>query len=103
MPRAALNSDYTLMQSDPLSRAVDVVGTSYTRSSIHRTPEHPDMRSRDTRLPRNRNPRTEALARELRSAHADDMEFVQAVLAMFTQQPFFYTLEPAEAGGRFGR
>ena len=32
--------------------------------------------------------------RTLRSAHPDDMEFVHAVLAMFTQQPFYYTLTP---------
>ncbi len=41
-----------------------------------------------------RNPRTMQLAQQLRSAHPDDMEFVRAVLAMFTQQPFYYTLTP---------
>ena len=93
LPRAELDSDYTLTQIDPLSRPVDVVGTSYTQ--VQATEDLSGRtRSRDLRLPRNRNPRTIQLAQELRSAHADDMEFVQAVLAMFRQQPFFYTLHP---------
>ncbi len=58
-----------------------------------------NMRRRDTRLPRDRNPRTQQLARELREAHADDMEYLQAVLSMFTQQPFFYTLTPPKLAG----
>jgi transglutaminase-like putative cysteine protease len=93
LPRAELDSDYTLTQIDPLSRPVDVVGTSYTQVQATEGLSS-RTRSRDLRLPRNRNPRTIQLAQELRSAHAEDMEFVQAVLAMFRQQPFFYTLHP---------
>lgn len=93
LPRAALNSDYTLLQADPLARPVDVVGTSYTK--VRSTePLNANTRRRDTRLPRDRNPRTQQLARELREAHADDMEYLQAVLSMFTREPFFYTLTP---------
>jgi protein-glutamine gamma-glutamyltransferase len=93
LPRAELSSDYTLMQYEPLSRPVDVVGASYTQVEAT-APLNARTRSRDLRLPVERNPRTKALAQELRSSHADDMEFIQAVLAMFTQQPFFYTLTP---------
>jgi protein-glutamine gamma-glutamyltransferase len=93
LPRAELSSDYTLMQNEPLSRPVDVVGSSYTQVQATE-PLSTGTRSRDLRLPRDRNPRTRALAQELRSAHADDMEYLQAVLAMFTQQAFFYTLNP---------
>jgi protein-glutamine gamma-glutamyltransferase len=92
-PRAELSSDYTLMQPEPLSRAVDVVGTSYTRVQ-YSEPLKPRARTRDLDQPRNRNPRTQQLAREMRSAHADDMELVRAVLDMFRQQPFYYTLTP---------
>ena len=93
LPHADLSGDYTLMQNEPLSRPVDVLGASYTQVQSAE-PLNARMRAREVRLPGDRNPRTKALARELRSAHADDMEFVQAVLAMFTQQPFFYTLTP---------
>ena len=93
LPRAELSSDYTLMQNEPLTRPVDVLGTSYTEVQSA-TPLSARTRSRDLRLPGDRNPRTKALAQELRGTHPDDMGFVQAVLAMFTQQPFFYTLNP---------
>jgi hypothetical protein len=41
-----------------------------------------------------RNPRTLQLAQSLRRAHPGDLDYVQAVLAMFAQQPFYYTLTP---------
>jgi protein-glutamine gamma-glutamyltransferase len=93
LPHADLSSDYTLMQSEPLSRPVDVVGASYTKVQAGE-PLSARARSRDLRLPGDHNPRTKALVQELRSTHPDDMDFVQAVLAMFRQQAFFYTLNP---------
>ena len=92
-PRAELSNDYTLMQYEPLSRPVDVVGTSYTRVQ-YPEPLKPRTRARDLQQPRDRNPRTQQLAREMRSAHPDDLELVRAVLDMFRQQPFYYTLTP---------
>jgi transglutaminase-like putative cysteine protease len=93
LPRAWLNGTYTLMQPEPLSRPVDVVGASYTRVQSEGALD-PTMRKIDTKSMPKRNPRTQQLAGELRAAHPDDMEFVQAVLAMIKQQPFFYTLTP---------
>jgi transglutaminase-like putative cysteine protease len=93
LPRARLTNDYTLVLADPLSRPIDVVGTSYTRVQSSE-PLNENVRKRDTRLPPNRNPRTLQLARELRSAHPDDMDYARAVLKIFTQEPFFYTLSP---------
>ena len=93
LPRGALTGDYTLVQPEPVSRPIDVTAVSYTHV---RTPEplSGTLRRRDTRLPPNRNPRTLQLAQTLRSAHPDDMEYVRAVLGMFTQQAFYYTLTP---------
>jgi transglutaminase-like putative cysteine protease len=93
LPRARLTNDYTLVQADPLSRPVDVAGTSYTRVQ-YAEPLNKNMRRRDTRLPPNRNPRTLQLAQELRSAHPEDMDYARAVLKIFAQEPFFYTLSP---------
>jgi protein-glutamine gamma-glutamyltransferase len=93
LPRSGLTGDYTLMQAEPLSRPVDVLGTSSTKVQSTE-PLNSRTRNRDIKLPGDRNPRTKALALELRGTHADAMEFVQAVLAMFAQQPFFYTLTP---------
>jgi protein-glutamine gamma-glutamyltransferase len=92
-PRAELSNDYTLIQPEPLSRPVDVVGTSYARVQ-YSEPLKPGTRKRDLQQLPNRNPRTQQLAREMRSAYADDMELVSAVLDMFRQQPFYYTLTP---------
>ena len=55
-------------------------------------------RRRDTRLPRERNPRTRQLALELRRSHPDDIQYVNAVLDCFTAQQFFDTLEPPPLG-----
>jgi transglutaminase-like putative cysteine protease len=92
LPRATLTNDYTLMQQDPLSRPVDVAGISYTRVQSSEA-LNPYVRGRDTRPPPH-NPRTLELAKQLRSAHPDTEGYVRAVLAMFTEQPFFYTLTP---------
>lgn len=40
------------------------------------------------------NPRTLELARELRDKHPDDVGYIRAVLAMFHDEPFVYTLAP---------
>jgi protein-glutamine gamma-glutamyltransferase len=88
-----LTRDYTLVQREPVSRPLEVDITSYTRVQSG-APLDDYARKRDTRNPRNRNPRTAQFAQTLRSEHPDDMEYVRAVLAMFGQQPFYYTLTP---------
>ena len=89
----ALTRDYTLMRRDPVSRPIDLVATSHTQVRWT-APLSNAMRVSDTRIPSNRNPRTMQLAQSLRREHPDDAQLVRAVLAMFTQQPFYYTLTP---------
>jgi protein-glutamine gamma-glutamyltransferase len=88
-----LTSDYTLVRRDPVSRPIEVHATSYTRMQSPAVLSDA-LRKRDTRLPPGRNPRTIQLAHTLRGAHPDDMKYLQAVLALFSQQPFYYTLTP---------
>ena len=45
-----------------------------------------------------RNPRTIALAAELRAAAASDADYLRAVLRLFREQPFHYTLRPPALG-----
>jgi protein-glutamine gamma-glutamyltransferase len=52
------------------------------------------LRQADLRLPPNRNPRSIQLAQRMRAAVDTDEEFVAAVLSMFREQEYFYTLEP---------
>jgi transglutaminase-like putative cysteine protease len=47
---------------------------------------------------RQRNPRTQALAGELRRQYPGDREFLLAILARFRTEEFFYTLEPPLLG-----
>jgi transglutaminase-like putative cysteine protease len=95
--RAYLTSDYMLMEPNPVSQPIDVAATSYSRVQAAQ-PLGPGMRRRDTRLPAGRNPRSLRLAQELRSAHPDDIGYIDAVLAMFRSEPFFYTLKPPLLG-----
>ena len=44
------------------------------------------------------NPRTLALARELRTVHADDAGYIRAVLDRFHNEAFYYTLAPPLLG-----
>jgi protein-glutamine gamma-glutamyltransferase len=93
---AGLSRDYTLMRREPVSRPIDVVATSHTHVRWT-APLSAAMRAGDTRLPPDRNPRSVQLAQSLRREHPDDAEYVRAVLAMFTQQPFYYTLTPPKS------
>jgi protein-glutamine gamma-glutamyltransferase len=93
LPRGALNGDYTLVQPEPVSQPIDVVATSYTHVQSP-APLSDSSRRREIALPPNRNPRTVELAQTMRRSHPDDMEYVHAVLDMFTQQAFYYTLTP---------
>jgi transglutaminase-like putative cysteine protease len=98
LPRGALRSDYMLVQPEPVSRPIDVVLTSNTQLPSAQPLSEP-MRRSDLRLPPHRNPRTLQLAQALRGAHADDAGYVRAVLDMFSQQAFYYTLTPPKLDG----
>lgn len=91
-----LTGDYTLVQPEPVTRPVEVSATSYTKVQSS-APLGAAARRRDTAAPR-RNPRTLQFAQSLRNAHPDDMDYVRAVLDLFTQQPFYYTLTPPKLG-----
>ena len=92
LPHGALTHDYTLVQPDPVSRPIDVVLTSYTAVQAL-APLSTTWRQRDSRPPPG-NPRTVSLAHELRGAHPDNLDYVHAVLNMFAEQAFYYTLTP---------
>jgi len=92
LPHGALTSDYTLVQPDRVSQPIDVAATSHTHVQAA-APLSAVWRRRDTAPPAG-NPRTAELAHTLRAAHPDDLDYVRAVLALFTRQPFYYTLTP---------
>jgi hypothetical protein len=52
------------------------------------------VRNRNLQLPQGRNPRTLELAETMRQEAPDDRAYLGAVLDMFREQEFFYTLTP---------
>jgi len=59
-----------------------------------RHPAGPRATAENLRLPPRANPRTQQLARTLRERYQDDRALVAAVLAMFRDEDFTYTLAP---------
>jgi transglutaminase-like putative cysteine protease len=95
--RGFLTDDYMLVQPTVISQPMDVVATSYSHAQAA-APLSPGMRNRDLRLPPGRNPRSKQLALTMHAAHPDTLDYLHAVLEMFRQQPFFYTLTPPLLG-----
>ena len=57
------------------------------------------LRARALQLPEgDLNPRTAALAAQMRSEAASDMDYATAVLRLFREEPFYYTLTPPALG-----
>jgi hypothetical protein len=52
------------------------------------------LRRKGLQLPEEGNPRSRALARDLVERHGDPQSIAQAMLTMFREQPFVYTLDP---------
>jgi transglutaminase-like putative cysteine protease len=96
-PRAVLTSDYMLVEPTAATQPTDVTATSYAQVQAAE-PLSDVMRRRDTHLPPGRNPRSLRLAQQLRGAHPDDAGYLAAVLAMFHNQPYYYTLTPPRLG-----
>lgn len=90
---AAQAWDYQLWTRNPINAVIQYEARSYP--SYRAGPDlSPALRNRHLQLPEGRNLRSVALGRSMRAAAADDRAFVAAVLAMFREQEFYYTLTP---------
>jgi len=56
-----------------------------------------DLRARDMALD-DSNPRTRALAQQLRAASGSDVAYIEALLNKFRREEFYYTLKPPKLG-----
>ncbi len=77
--------------------AISTLTSFDLESATHYAVEAPlptAMRNAALRLPQGRNPRAIELAQSLRASAASDEAFIEAVLTMFREQEFYYTLEP---------
>jgi transglutaminase-like putative cysteine protease len=97
LDRTFMGPQQQLMRLQPIDRREVYDAVSYLDYSVD-TELSPMSRSRNLRLPENRNPRTVELAGQMRGTVAGDADYVSAVLGMFREKEFFYTLQPAALG-----
>jgi transglutaminase-like putative cysteine protease len=93
LARGTLTADHTLIAPFAVSQPVDVTATSYPHAEFP-DPMSDRLRHRELASPEAANPRTRQLSKSLRAQHPSDMELVTAVLKMFNEQPYYYTLTP---------
>ena len=96
---AVISAPYQLVRFRPIEQR-----TTYRARSLlsGTTPGIMTERGRtaDLKLPAGTNPRSLSLAQNMRAESADDAGYLDAVLSMFREQPFFYSLTPAILGAR---
>jgi transglutaminase-like putative cysteine protease len=96
-PNARVTSEYQIISLSPVRTRLRYEMRSYPRYRAAGGSERPDLREA-LELPTEYNPRAQRLAKEWRSASADDAGVVRQALQYFRSNGFVYTLEPALLG-----
>jgi transglutaminase-like putative cysteine protease len=86
-----------LFRITPIDQRIAYTVTSYTDYRVG-TELSRLYRNWYSELPAGSNPRTVALARDMREAAGSDRNFVESVLQMLNRDEFYYTLEPPPLG-----
>jgi protein-glutamine gamma-glutamyltransferase len=96
-PKAFFTYDYQLVSAEPVSEITNysLVSHTSTRATVALSDQ---SRRYDTRLPKDRNPKSRELALQMRAQEPSDAAFVAAVLNYFRTQGFQYTLTPPKLG-----
>lgn len=96
-PNIGLTRDYRLVAKKPVRQLLQYRVQSFLQ---HRTgtPLADWIRRATTQLPEKGNPRARQLAELWRSQAANDLAFIQQILAYFNTQSFYYTLRPPLLG-----
>jgi transglutaminase-like putative cysteine protease len=96
-PAVLLTSDYELLAARPVADQTDYEALSYT-SARAAEPLSDWEQLENIQLPGERNPRSRALANQLRARAGTDAAFVAAALEFLRSGGFVYSLEPEELG-----
>ena len=96
-PNVVLTRDYELLAARPVSDPTSFEALSYTATREAAALAEWE-RLENTALPRGRNPRSLALAHELRARAGGDAGLVTAALEFLRAGGFVYSLEPEELG-----
>ena len=98
-PGVTLTRDYELVAARPVSDPISFEALSYTATkAAGPLTEWERIENGAGALPRGRNPRTLALARDLRARAASDAALVTATLEFLRTGGFVYSLEPERLG-----
>ena len=93
-PLATMTEDGRLLAPEPVTQVIRYRASSSLSAALDPGREPAAHQSALA----GRNPRTVALARELRAAHADDAALADALLRRFNVEPYRYTLSPELLG-----
>ena len=94
-----MNRDLQLISRQPVRRLTGYNVVSHTRFTADLSlPQR--LAWRNLAIPPDRNPKTQALARQMFADAGHAELFISRVLQMFTEQDFFYTLQPPRTGYR---
>ena len=96
-PLAFIGGDLQILANEPVKSRLRYDMKSYLNAT-YGVEENQYALRRALSLPPGYNPRTIEFARSLREKHPDDQRLVEAVLQMFREEKFFYTLEPPLLG-----
>jgi transglutaminase-like putative cysteine protease len=96
-PQATTTSDFQILSSRPVTSRVryDMLSFLDYRYGLD---DSDDVLQRALQLPAGFNPRSLALARELKRKFGSDRAVMQAVFSMFNREGFAYTLSPQQLG-----
>ncbi len=96
-PRAMMTSDFQIISVPPVTTRLRYDMTSFVQYT-YGTGDSEAVLQRALQLPEGYNPRSVALARELRHRHGDERGVIEAVLTLFNREGFTYTLSPPPLG-----
>jgi len=96
-PRMLMRQDYQVSSIRRISQRFSYDVASYLDFRVPE-PGFLGAQRRALQFPETSNQRARDFALQLRSTYPDDLAFVQAVLAHFRNEPFFYTLSPRLLG-----
>jgi len=96
-PLSFIGGDFQLYSNEPVKNRRRYDMKSYVNAGYGIAENRYALR-RALNLPAGYNPRTVEFARSMREKHPDDQRLVEAVLKMFREEKFFYTLEPPLLG-----
>ena len=92
-----LTIDYRLRARDIVTEKFSYRAHAYPQAQFDALIDR-RLRNYELALPKKNNPRTWAWARELRARIDDNTALIDAVIANFRREPFFYTLRPPALG-----